>query len=335
MTTLPTLPVLAAAPPRIVDGQIELTLGEHVYVVEHTRPDELMALLSVLDGQHGVDDLPAASGLSRDEVAQALTHLDAGGFLDDHTVPAVRSASDVCFAIEDELNRLFSEQIETSRFWQELSERPETVPHNVYYGMAIENWHFLYREHLFDSAVLSFPNSREVRSALNEFYIEEHRHDDIVLKAFEPLGITPDQMRAGRPLPSTMALVNGLAWWARTDPLFFLATVSVLEGGPGAGEDGTDSFLEAADRASLPEPFVGPLREHARINAGHGHGRVSRELFDLLPAVNDSDEARMRAQCSLFMELYRNFYDGIWEHWSDPSRPLLRSLPHPTPEVTA
>jgi hypothetical protein len=334
MTTLPTFPLLAAAPPRIVDGHIEMTLGENVFVVEHKHPDQLMALLLDLDGRHRVDDLPAGSGLDRDEVVQVLTQLDAGGFLDDPTMPSLESALGVGFTIEDDLNRLFADQIETSRFWTELSECPEDVPHNVYYGMAIENWHFLYREHLFDSAVLSFPNSREVRAALNEFYIEEHRHDDIVLKAFEALGIRPDQMRAGRPLPSTMALVNGLAFWARTDPLFFLATVSVLEGGPGAGEDGTDSFLEAADRAGVSESFLGPLREHARINAGHGHGRVSRELFDLLPAVNEAEEVRMRAQCPLFMELYRNFYDGIWEYWSDPARPLLRCHSYLTPKVT-
>jgi len=317
---------LAGAPPRLVEDGIELSLYGVEFTVQHPEVPRLMELLSALDGRTSAEVLVERSGLTEEEVHEVLTDLDDGGFLDDPSQPSVRAAIDVMFSLEDELNRLFSEQVEESRFWRELTERPESVPENVYFGMAIENWHFLYREHLFDSAVLTYPNSHAVRAHLNEFYIEEHRHDDIVLKAFEPLGITPEQMRRARPLPSTTALVNGLAWWARTDPLFFFATISLLEGGPGGGGD-TDTFIEACQLKGLASAFIEPLKAHARINNSHQHGRVSRELLDLVPAVNASDEIRMNAQCGLFMELYRNFYDGIFEYYSRPAEPLLRVLP--------
>lgn len=322
----PALPRLAAAPPKLVEDNIELSLHQVEFNVRHPRPVQLMTMLTALDGRTPAATLAAVSGLSDQEVHEALTELDTGGFLDDPAEPQVKTAIDVMFSIEDELNRLFSEQVEASRFWQEVVGQPESVPENVYFGMAIENWHFLYREHLFDSAVLTYPNSRKVRAEINHFYIEEHQHDDIVLKAFGPLGITPEQMHRARPLPTTMALVNGLAWWARTDPLFFFATISVLEGGLGGSGD-TDSFIEACQRKGLPPDFVGPLQIHARINNSHGHGQVSREILDLLPGVNPSDEARLRGQCQLFMELYANFYNGIWDYYSQPGQPLLRVLP--------
>ncbi|KAA1018274.1 iron-containing redox enzyme family protein [Pseudonocardia sp. EV170527-09] len=331
---LPSFPVLAGPPPRIRDDRIELILGDTEFTVEHPDPARLMALLGALDGTRDVEQLRSSGGFSGDEVTEILSQLDASGFLDDNINPAARPAIDVLLEIEDELNRGFADQVETTTFWRELTERPKLVPVNVYYGMAIENWHFLYREHLFDSAVLSFPGDHHVRAMLNDFYIEEHRHDDIVLKAFMPLGITPEDMRSSRPLPSTTALVNSLAWWARTDPVFFLATISVLEGGPAQGREGSDSFLDACTEAGLDEDFVGPLREHARINASHGHGSVSRELFDVLPAVTVATEARMRGQCSLFNELYRNFYNEIWRYWSVPERPLLRTVKHDAGKVT-
>lgn len=332
MTTYPGRPLLATGEPRLTDDGIELSVYGVEYTVEHPRTAELMKLLSALNGHTPANALADVSGLSDTEVDEALTQLDEAGFIDDPIEPHAPAGIDVMFRIEDELNRLFSEQVESSHFWQALIGQPEAVPENVYYGMAIENWHFLYREHLFDSAVLTYPNNRAARAHLNEFYIEEHRHDDIVLRAFEPLGITPEQIRQARPLPSTTALVNGLAWWARTDPLFFFCTISVLEGGLGGGGD-TDSFIEACLRKGLSSAFVGPLQAHARINNSHEHGLVSREIFDMLPAVNPSDENRLRAQCRLFMELYRNFYDGILDYYSQPGHPLLRVLPSVRAEV--
>jgi hypothetical protein len=117
-------------------------------------------------------------------------------------------------------------------------------------------------------------NVRTQYSPKGGFY-EDHAEedDDIVLRAFAPLGISPDDMRKARPLPSTMA-----------------------------------------------------LREHAKINSGHEHGQVSREIMALMPPVSATTRARLRGQAVLFMELYRNFYDGILEYYSGPGHRLLRQV---------
>jgi hypothetical protein len=326
MPSLPVTPKLAARVAVTSSSTIELVLDDVEYEVEHPAPDRLVTLLHRLDGRTELPELVSASGLTEDEVRLALTQLDEGGFLDDVSTPTATAAIDVMFELEDQLNQLFAEQVEAGRFWQALTGDLAEVDEDVFYGMAIENWHFLYREGLFDSAVLTFPNSRQVREQLNEFYLEEHRHDDIVLRAFAPLGISPDDMRKARPLPSTMALVNALAWWARTDPLFFLATISTLEGGLTSGGD-SDSFIEACERKGLPADFIRPLREHAKINSGHEHGQVSREIMALMPPVSATSRARLRGQAVLFMELYRNFYDGILDYYSAPGHRLLRKVP--------
>jgi len=120
-----------------------------------------------------------------------------------------------------------------------------------------------------------------------------------------------------------------LSWWARTDPLFFMATIGVLEGrldldGGGSGRVAYDSFLAACDLLPLPSSFVEPLRAHAKVNAGHDHAAVSRELFAALPGVDPAAEERWGAKTHLFMEAYAGFFNGIHDYYRDPSRPLLR-----------
>ena len=137
--------------------------------------------------------------------------------------------------------------------------------------MVIENWHFLFRESYFDAPVLSYVPNTAVGLLLNEFFSEEYGHDEILMKSLNAVGLTREDMRDAIPLSETMGLCNALAYWAHNDPLFFFATLGLLEG-QGMKHD---SFIEACERTELPDAFVGPLRTHANINIGAGHGNLT------------------------------------------------------------
>jgi hypothetical protein len=237
--------------------------------------------------------------------------------------------------LEAKIDTLMQDLVYEGEFWRKMTETPQTLPREVYYGFAIENWFFLFHENEFDSAVLSYPMSWELRAKVNDFYQEEHRHDDIVLRAFQPLGIGKEDLVRARPLPTTTSLIRLLSWWARTDPLFFMATIGILEGrldpeGNVKEADGKlayDSFLAAADCIGLDPAFVEPLRAHARVNASHGHASVSRELFAHLDGVDEPTVRRWLGKVHLFVECYAAFYDGVLAYYSDPGRPLLRRIP--------
>ncbi|MFD0389865.1 iron-containing redox enzyme family protein [Tistrella bauzanensis] len=144
--------------------------------------------------------------------------------------PHARSGRAALLALEDRTNRLLFRTLYRNRFWRAMLDDPHAVPERVFHGMAIENYHFLFRESWFDSPVLAWTGSTPARVAMNRFYAEETGHDELILKALVSVGIDREMLARTVPLPETMALANALSHWARTDPLLFFATLGVLEG---------------------------------------------------------------------------------------------------------
>lgn len=247
------------------------------------------------------------------------------------TVPAAPVAytgREFILEFEEEMDRLMEHSVQRNRFWTAIRETPETVPNPVYWGMCVENYHILARESLFDGPVLSFSGSHVVRAALNKFYSEELGHDRLLLNSLRSLGLAENDVRDSIPLATTWALIDGLAYWARFEPLFFAATLGILEG----REVAEDAFVAAARHRRLPKGFVEPMVAHARINAAGRHGELTRELFAAIDVVNAGERSRLRDLLPLFVSLYDNFYTGIWDHYgcfadgSAPSEGFLRRL---------
>lgn len=328
------MPILRARPEVNEDGAIELHTANDIFdidPVDGVSRDQLLQILRHLDGRTKLSDLAHLVDLDVDRLGAIIEPAVAMGLVDDLSQPEARSGLAALSRWEDLVNGLVDELIFQGPFWRAVTERPESLPHSVYYGFGLENWFFLYNETLFDGPLVSHPNSAALRAMLQEFNFEEHRHDDIVLRAFAPLGISKDDLLRARPLPTTTALINLLAWWSRTDPLFFMATIGILEGrldSEGDGENGPvyDSFLEACGRAGVREDFVQPLRAHAKINASHDHGAVSRELFAEVPGVDREAEQRWYGKAHLFVETYAAFFNGVLDYYSQPDRPLLRTV---------
>jgi hypothetical protein len=332
---IPARPRLAATVELGEGGSIELHTPQGIFDVE--APAELTApqlvdLLRRLDGRTSLAELQRQAGLDAQKLAEIIHPAVAMGLVDDTSEPAARSGLAVLSRLEDTYNRLLEELVFGGPFWRAMLDDPASLPHQVFHGFGLENWFFLNSETQFDAPVVCHPTSAALRAMLQEFYHEEHRHDDIVVRAFEPLGISKADLLAARPLPTTTALINMLSWWSRSDPLFFMATVGVLEGRldtDGDGENGRpayDSFLAACDRVGLDPGFVEPLRAHAKVNAGHDHGAVSRELFAEVPGVDAATEERLSAKAHLFVEVYAGFFNGILDYYSRPDRPLLRTV---------
>jgi len=242
--------------------------------------------------------------------------------------PAACSGREFILGFEELMDTLMEQSVQRNSFWTAIRETPETVPRSVYWGMCLENYHILAREPLFDGPVLAFSGNHAVRAALNRFYAEELGHDKLLLGSLCSLGLDENAVRESIPLATTWALIDGLSYWSRFDPLFFAATLGILEG----REVAEDAFVAAARRRRLSNRFVDPMMAHARINAVGRHGELTREVFAAIEVVNATEQERMRELLPLFVTLYDNFYTGIWAHYSqlgDGERPaagFLRQL---------
>jgi hypothetical protein len=294
-------------------GDYLIDAGPHTVAVE--------AVLRLLDGHHRPADL--ADRLAEHDVRSLLNALDERHLLAEPGPATARPAIAVLLEIEDLTNDLLHRTLYRNEYWKAVHQGTDGVPLNVLYGTAIENYHFLFRESWFDAPVLPYPYSRSARVLVNEFYAEEIGHDELILRSLEHLGISRDDLARTMPLATTVALCNALSYWARYDPLFFLTTIGTLEG----KDIDTDSYLEACERAALPPEFVRPLRAHSEINLRGGHGNLTRAIFaGLGSGIDDLTTARLRAQTQLFVELYDAFYSGIWDYYSQPGNPLVRSI---------
>ncbi|MDF0488888.1 iron-containing redox enzyme family protein [Sphingomonas sp. H39-1-10] len=318
-----------ASRPRLIAevrvNEATLMLGDRHTLVARDLPQTVLErTLRRMDGATTLDrivlDEPA---LPREAADELVASLDALGLIDDSALPAFRSGSEVILELEELIEARCETTIYRNPFWRTClaANAPDELPQRLATGMVIENWHFLFRESYFDAPVLSYVPNTAVRLLLNEFFAEEYGHDEILLRSLAHVGLTYEDMQDAIPLPETMALCNALAYWAHNDPLFFFATLGLLEG-QGMKED---SFIEACTRVGMDEAFVGPLRTHANINISACHGNLSRLIYQKIPAITEAEARRLKAQIPLFVDLYDAFYSGVWRHYTADA-PLLRRV---------
>ncbi len=289
---------------------------------EGSSAEELRGFLSRLDGTRKLEDIEGSLDASqRRRLAMVLEDLDRHGLLDDVGAVHVRSGAQVLLELEDLANELMEKSINRNVFWTSILGEPGNCPKSAFYGLAIENYHFLFRESLFDSPVLPFVASAKARNLINEFYCSEYGHDELVLRALNAIGISREEAQDAMPLPETLALCNALSYWAANDPLFFFATLGVLEG----KDPEVDLFIEACEKNELPPEFIGPMRQHSDINRKAEHGNLTRLIFAEIPFVDDETTARMRRQMRLFIEMYDDFYSAIWNFYA-PRTDLVRRM---------
>jgi hypothetical protein len=297
------------------DGHLVLARNglEFALEPEGSSLEELQGFLRRFDGHSTLDEIQ--SGLTaeqRTRLGSLVKDLDAYHLLDDASTAQAPSGMQVLLELEDLANQIMMKTLARNVFWTHLVTQPEQVPEQVFYGLAIENYHLLFRESLFDSPVLSFQSNTQVRLLMNEFYAGELGHDELVLKALGAVGITRAQMMDGIPLPETMAMANALSYWAASDPYFFLSTLGVLEG----KDAPQDRFLEACERRKLNPAFIAPMRAHSEINRKGEHGNLTRLMFQTIPCIDTETVRRMRRQTYLFVEMYDNFFTAIWNHYT-------------------
>ncbi|HKS13490.1 MAG TPA: iron-containing redox enzyme family protein [Pseudomonas sp.] len=280
-------------------------------------------VLALCDGSRTLDEVCALNrALPSQEVGDLLESLAESNLAYRvNSGERYMTGDEAILIIEDLQAELLYKMLYTNKFWHAL-QTPEHVSANVYYGMAIENFNFLYRESWFDSPVLNYVASEKARLKMNEFYGEEYGHDELIFEALSTLGLTRQQIRASVPLPETLALCNALAYWAATDPLFFFTTMGILEG----KDIEVDSYILAMQASGkIDKAFIDPILAHANINISAEHGVLTRELFAEIPVVTADQLRSMKSNTHVFVELYNNFHSAVWDFYSTTDT-LLRPV---------
>lgn len=307
-----------------VDGKIELLNGGRRFEIDGLPYNgaEFKALVKAMNGENTVSTLSTSFSGEKKLLSTISALYDADLLYFKSNDGGYVTGLECLLEIEDLQSDLMHKTLYKNKFWLACKD-PSQINPRIYHGMAIENFHFLFRESWFDSPVLSYQGSTNARLLMNEFYAEEYGHDELILKALHVIGITRDQISETRPLPQTLALCHGLSHWAATDPLFFFSTLGVLEG----RDIKIDSYIRAMEQSgNVESSFIQPILAHANINMSGEHGSLTRKIFKEIPPVSLADMTRMRQNTRLFIELYDNFHTAVWEYYSNMENPLLRQI---------
>jgi len=284
----------------------------------------ILKLLHRFNGIHTIKELADEHHIydtNYEELIELVDRLSEFGLISKNPPVDFVSGIECLLEIEDLQNKLLYEILYNNIFWTQC-QIPNEVPRNVFIGLAIENYHFLYRESWFDAPVLSWQGSKKTRTLINEFFCEEYGHDELILKSLNTVGVTREEIFKTVPLPETLALCNTLAYWAANDPLFFYTTLGILEG----KDIKLDSYVSAMENSGIvPDEFIYYIKEHSMINLNAEHGNLGRELFKNIPAVSRVDVDRLKAQTHIFIDIYNKFYLSVWQHYSSCEQ-LLRLI---------
>lgn len=192
---------------------------------------------------------------------------------------------------------------------------------NILIGFSLEFFHVTYSAHDALSPVISRSFGKTKKCALN-FFNEEYRHDKMMLKAVEAFGIEAEKIKASLPLPATLAMMNCLRKWSRTDVLSYYCSLFIFEG---ADDDRVD-YIGALEKSDFPDEFINSNIAHSRINLDANHSNATRDFLCDIEHIGLSDRVRIISNLRYLVRLIDLQHEQIVEYYSNPYAGIPRQV---------
>lgn len=292
---------------------------EFAFQLDSQSGEGFLKLFSLMDGTRSLSQLQQLCSPDHPEAVTALIqNLDQQGLLDDAAPLQARSGRDILPTLEDLAHELINQSDVKNPFWQCIQLATLELSPNLIYGFAIEHYHFFSQNGSLFSPVLSFQGAAKVQDLINELYIQTRGQEQFFMKALNSVGISSEDLTACLPLPGTMAMINGLAFWANFEPIFYLSILGVLVNGMSKT---FEIYLCALEKLEVDICFIEPIKQLINTQLEHKQITLARSIFQPIPHIDEETEQRLREQTYLFVEMYGNFYAAIGQHYA--STPYL------------
>lgn len=303
---------------------LHLTYHGNTVDIEPTKKvslENIKYLLSLLNGQHTLEQLTSKIDFfTKDELVSFINDLDEFWFLTEGKKQEIvgKSGLEFILELEDKYAYLMNEGKETKLTQLILDNKASK---NLIVGFTFEYYHVTRRCHECVSPAIAKAQGN-IREQVLEFFLEEYRHDRLLLKSLLSLGYKQEEIENSIPLPYTQAIMNMLSKWAHTDLLSFMAGIFIYEG------TDTDNiqYSEALSRYDFPEDFVKYQNTHGTINIEGEHGQVSREFFMNIPYISPEDQIRVINNIRMLNELHLRMHENTIDYYDRPDAVIPRSL---------
>lgn len=146
---------------------------------------------------------------------------------------------------------------------------------------------------------LGHNHSPQIQMILQEFFVSELYHDQLLEKALGSVGFTPSELQKRQPLPMTFGVCSTLGVLARQHPLSFYSALMLFE----ADDAGFyEPFVQQCQRLGLPEEFYRPILRHAHINETGNHDQMTQRLLAEVPYLSWEDQRWVKRNLAVLME---------------------------------
>ena len=280
-------------------------------------------LFSMMDGTNSIEKLQQIFFPHQPEVINSIVQtLDEQGFLDTITKIKLDSGLDTLLELQDLSKDLVNKNFKSNQLWQSIKLKTNNLTLNVLYGFAIEHYYFLSHKCSCETSLLSWQNSAKVRRLMNKVYFQEYGQEELLIQALATININHEKLINTMPLPETMGLVNALSYWANFEPLFYFVTLEILSS---QIWQNFELYLKTCEQIELDSSFIEPIRKLVNTKLPSKLENTAYQIFQEIFHINRETRQRFRSQTHLFIEMYNNFYQAIWNHYSS-SEILLRQV---------
>ncbi|MGB7444061.1 MAG: hypothetical protein WA919_23595 [Coleofasciculaceae cyanobacterium] len=277
---------------------------EFVWQVKGFPEKILQKLFLKMDGTNNWKELQEKFFPNHPQVLiSLLQNLDKQEFLDDATPLSLNSGIDTWLELEDFTHQLLEI---TDQSTADLSPK-------VLYGFAIENYHLFSHKADFDTPVLSWQSSNKVKQLLDDLYHQESGQYKLLLAALDSINLSGEELTQTMPLPETMAIYNGLAYWANFDPLFFVMIRGVF------AEQILKDFelyLKNCISAGMNSSFIEQIQQLINLKKESQEKNIFHSVWQEIPHLEPTTQERFKSQIYLFVEMYSNFLNSIKGYYS-------------------
>jgi hypothetical protein len=160
-----------------------------------------------------------------------------------------------------------------------------------------------------------------LRDRVFRYYREEYGHEAYERASCLAMGVPPERLDAGHPLPYHLAYVDNFVSFAQSDAVTYLTSVMVTERLPG-DPSGINDLIDADE---FGEEFARVFRKHEAVNDALAHDSLSRHFLAEIPSVTPAQSAATLDCVVYLIELTHRAWSLLYDVHTDG--PWAQALP--------
>lgn len=276
--------------------------------LKEERENDFWNIKKYLNGYYTVEDISDITNIDSSEIIKTIDSLNQVGLLVSSKSTGVIASKNFKEKMRSSISMWRIHMLQHDLFRLLVS---SDTPKEVLIGLILETYHSVAAAPEIIGTAISNCKYKKHISILKKLYDNESKHDQIIRKAANNVGISNEQLDSSCPLSSTNALIYYKKEIARTDSLMFLICFSFSE----AKIDENSNALCYLKKLSVNHGYIDstldPIYEHMSIDLKAGHSEIFSEAFNGIDYIEERRADEIINQVHLLKHCFDNYHTGI------------------------